>query len=104
MTKEEFEAQYAKRSKMSVGKLHELGFWGAYCYCGLPDCQGWQVLNFLPGQSFPCGAHGLEERAIKRFRQWELPPDMNVDTNPTRWQVFKYTVRVRLLDWYWRRK
>ncbi len=54
-----------------------------------------------PQHLYICGA---EERAIKRFRQWELPPDMNVDTNPTRWQVFKHTVRVRLLDWYWRRK
>ncbi len=45
MTKEEFEAQYAKRSKMLVDQLHKLGLYGRPCDCNSTGCSGWKMVS-----------------------------------------------------------
>jgi len=43
MTSEEFEAQYAEGSGLSVEELHRFGRFAEPCDCGWPQCQGWQM-------------------------------------------------------------
>lgn len=45
MTKEEFEEGYARWSKLSVARLHELGLRSAPCDCGEDGCHGWQMTS-----------------------------------------------------------
>ena len=43
MSKDEFEANYAERSGMTVERLRELGQYAAPCDCDYEHCQGWQM-------------------------------------------------------------
>ncbi len=43
MTKEEFEKGYAKRSGLTLEKLHKLGGHAIPCNCDYPHCNKWQM-------------------------------------------------------------
>ena len=45
MTREEFEEGYARRSGMTVERLHELGQVAIPCACGEDGCKGWAMVN-----------------------------------------------------------
>lgn len=45
MTAEEFEAQYAARSGITVEELRAAGLVVVACACGQATCQGWQSVN-----------------------------------------------------------
>lgn len=44
-TRKEFEEGYAKRSKMTVEKLHDFGFFAHPCDCADESCKGWQMCS-----------------------------------------------------------
>ena len=44
MTRDEFEQQYAQRSKLTVEQLHAYGLLGVPCSCGEDGCEGWQMV------------------------------------------------------------
>ena len=48
ITKEEFEAGYAKRSEMTVEELHEMGQHAHPCDCGEFGCRGCAMLSDDP--------------------------------------------------------
>ena len=43
MTGEEFEAQYAARSGVTVAQLHAFGRYAEPCDCDVDMCQGWAM-------------------------------------------------------------
>lgn len=43
MTKEEFETEYAARSRTTVDSLRRMGREALPCDCGEPECLGWQM-------------------------------------------------------------
>lgn len=43
MTKDEFEKEYALRSKVSVEWLHQQGQIAMPCDCGETGCEGWKM-------------------------------------------------------------
>ena len=45
MTREEFEEGYAKRSGVTVERLHELGQVAVRCSCGEDGCNGWAMVR-----------------------------------------------------------
>lgn len=45
MTGEEFEAQYAANSGITIARLRELGRIVAPCSCDYEGCEGWQSVN-----------------------------------------------------------
>ena len=45
MTKEEFEEGYARRSGITVERLHELGEIAVPCSCEYIKCKGWAMVN-----------------------------------------------------------
>jgi len=47
MTKEEFEAQYATRSGLSVEKLHICGQCAVPCDCNELGCRGWKMVDAM---------------------------------------------------------
>ena len=44
-TIEQFAAGYARRSRVTVERLRELGLAPASCHCGLKLCPGWQMVH-----------------------------------------------------------
>lgn len=44
-TKDEFESSYAVRAGLLVPHLKLLGLEAVPCTCGLPTCQGWQMIS-----------------------------------------------------------
>ncbi len=50
MTKEEFEAFYAKSSGVSLDFIRERGLRAEPCNCGEGNCRGWQMVS--PGVSW----------------------------------------------------
>jgi hypothetical protein len=44
-TLEEFEAQYARKSNVTVEFLHKNNQHGVPCDCGDETCQGWAMVN-----------------------------------------------------------
>lgn len=44
MTKEEFEADYARKSALTVDALHAYGLHAEPCDCGAPGCNGWRMV------------------------------------------------------------
>lgn len=44
MTQDEFEKQYAIRSKITVARLRELRRYAIPCTCDYENCQGWQMI------------------------------------------------------------
>ena len=45
MTRDEFEAGYAARGKMTVEQLRAHGRIVRICRCGAADCPGWQSIS-----------------------------------------------------------
>jgi hypothetical protein len=45
VTRDEFEAEYARRSNTTVEELHRFGERGYPCPCGEDGCPGWQMLS-----------------------------------------------------------
>jgi len=45
MTRKEFEEGYAKRSGLTVTRLHELGQRAQPCACGADNCKGWAMVG-----------------------------------------------------------
>jgi len=45
MNESEFERKYAKRSKTTVKRLHELGLFAVPCDCGNKLCKGWAMIT-----------------------------------------------------------
>jgi len=43
LTADEFEAQYAARSGMTVRQLHSFGRYAKPCHCDSDMCQGWAM-------------------------------------------------------------
>lgn len=43
MTLDEFEAEYAAASGITVEKLHEYGLYAMPCDCGDESCRGWAM-------------------------------------------------------------
>jgi hypothetical protein len=41
--RDEFEAQYAARSDVTVAWLHAHGLYAEPCDCGEPECEGWAM-------------------------------------------------------------
>lgn len=53
MTRDEFEADYARRSHVSVETLRELGRVVRPCACGYALCEGWQSVRVYPDDPWP---------------------------------------------------
>lgn len=49
MTRDEFERAFAKRSGVTVERLHDAGRWAKRCHCGGVDCYGWEMGHELSG-------------------------------------------------------
>jgi len=47
MTKDEFEEEYAKRSKVTIEWLHNHNLFGVPCDCGENGCMGWQMKRII---------------------------------------------------------
>jgi len=45
LTEDQFERGYAKRSGISLKRLHELGKFAVPCDCGVGGCQGWVMVT-----------------------------------------------------------
>lgn len=50
---EGFEAEYAKRSGLSIEQLHQLGLRAQECTCGQPDCPGLAMVTVAAQHSCP---------------------------------------------------
>ena len=67
MTREEFEAGYAERSKIPREYLHSQGMEARPCNCGEEGCQGWQMTTAFQRRGEEIGAR----RALEETRERE---------------------------------
>jgi hypothetical protein len=44
ITKEEFEADYAKESNLTIDELHDMGGYAEPCDCEYLWCNGWKMM------------------------------------------------------------
>jgi len=45
MTQEEFTSGYVRHQGINRAELYDRGIFPYPCICGIPGCQGWQMLN-----------------------------------------------------------
>jgi len=69
VNKQEFEAQYAATSNVTVEQLHAWGRFAAPCDCGLPECHGWQMQHRDDKDWYEAFTEGVCELFGKRWPQ-----------------------------------
>ncbi len=79
MTREEFEARYARQSNMTLEKLREHGGRGVPCDCGEPGCAGWAMT--FPADRRRILTEGEIEDAFARRRRvnMDMPHETDLD-------------------------
>jgi len=45
LTEDQFEKRYAKKSGITIKKLHRLGLFAVPCDCGDDKCEGWAMIT-----------------------------------------------------------